>query len=227
MNDDQREKLRAGDGIDPYVQEAIRDTREDTADRASMTDRNPRMAVALRFLGVFEPGLSQSTKASSLTPVTHSNNIRDYYSRLSTLLDRSAFVNDIIHRRIQDPNFMECFDVDPRTVSLGELFANKDDADTDDDDYEDPIMDVDNLYAFNSADQSLPEYEKNGTWSEVMSVNERIDIIHLAAETLQDYKYTDLRRELDNAAARLVTSEEGSAGRGFVREHNQRGRATA
>ncbi|KAF9079189.1 hypothetical protein BGX23_004803, partial [Mortierella sp. AD031] len=44
LSDDQRTELRVGDGIDPDVQGAITDTREDIADRASMMDKNPRVA---------------------------------------------------------------------------------------------------------------------------------------------------------------------------------------
>ena len=222
LSDNQREKLRAGNGVDPDVQEAITDTREDIADRASMMDSNPRMAVALRFPDIFEPAINQPTKASNCIPATHPDNTRDYYSRLSTLLDGSALVNDIIYQRMQEPEFMECFNVDPRMVSLDELFTNEND--TDDDDYEDPIMDADDLYASDSTDQSLLEYEKSGTWSEGIGVDERIDILHRAAEVLQDYEYSNLRRGLDAAAAKLVTPAEGFAEPGFVRNYNKRER---
>ncbi|KAI7829669.1 hypothetical protein BC939DRAFT_441431 [Gamsiella multidivaricata] len=133
LNDDQKKELRTCDEIDANVQAAIRDAREDIADRASMMNRYPRMTLEQRFPGAFGPAICQSTQNSSLVPATYTSAERDYYTRLSALLDGSTFLNDVIHQRRKNSDFMECFAMEPRTVPLDELFPDEDD--TDDEDY--------------------------------------------------------------------------------------------
>ncbi|KAI1295210.1 hypothetical protein EDD11_007958 [Mortierella claussenii] len=126
LNDDQKKELSSGDEIDPDVQIAIMDAREDIADRACLMDGSPRMPLEERFSGACGQG------NSSLTPVTYTDTQRDYYTRLSALLDGSTSLNNVIQRMSTNKEFMECFNVEPRAVPFDDLSPDEDDPNDED-----------------------------------------------------------------------------------------------
>ncbi|KAF8946050.1 hypothetical protein BGZ47_001435 [Haplosporangium gracile] len=100
--------------------------------RASMMDQDPLKTLERNFPGSSGKAFFQSTQTTNLTAECIRTE-RDYYTRLSTLLDGSTFLNDIITEQKKDRSFMQCFDVEERTVPLDELCPGDDD--TDDEDY--------------------------------------------------------------------------------------------
>ncbi|KAI1291641.1 hypothetical protein EDD11_008835 [Mortierella claussenii] len=181
LNDDQKKELRSGDKIDPDVQTAIMDAREDIADRACLMDGSPRMSLEERFPGACGQGNSR------LTPVTYTDTQRDYYTRLSALLEGSTSLNNVIQRMSTNREFMECFDVEPKAVPLDDLFPDEDDPDDED-------------YGNDLTNQDFLQCDEDGAWSEEKSEDERIDILTKAVEILQGDENKSLRHALDLAA---------------------------
>lgn len=131
LEDVQKKELSAEERIDSDVYDAITDTYRDIAVRASMMDHIPRETLERSTPGISGQAPFQSTQASNLTP-TCTRTERDYYTRLSTILDGSSFLDDIITEQRRDRSFMECFDVKERTVPLDELFPSDDSSDDED-----------------------------------------------------------------------------------------------
>ncbi|KAF9079494.1 hypothetical protein BGX23_003914, partial [Mortierella sp. AD031] len=80
------------------------------------------------------------------------------------------------------------------------------------------------LRSSNISDPDFYQYEEDEHLDESGSEDERIDVLHRAAELLQGDEYKVVRHALDVAAEKLVSPAIGFASPGFTKEYHSRER---
>ncbi len=129
---EQKKELRVGDLVDPDVYEAIMDTREDIVDRSSM-DSAPRMSLDQRFPEACAPTDFETQINNQLDMSTYNPMTRDYYTRLSSLLDGSPILGKVIDQQCLKKEFSQPFEDAKAACTLqdGRLSSDDDEGDED------------------------------------------------------------------------------------------------